>query len=394
MKTDTINQISIIINRAINYSISNSNLKEKLNSLLAHKTPSEALSYLNSNCYENGQQKNKAVVIVALGYLYLNADLKDEIKDAIIENKLEKNYYGGIKTLILGKSDTFKIDINIDDKRFENRFTYINRFEPNIIMFFQIFYALEILNEISQSDFEKILIEEKALYFLISACQHFLCFNPTNEFLKKLLNSSNETQRNIAFCYIISPIRNYICGEHRDNINEEELEKLLTDFYKVFDCADKKYVVSLLFNYILIESRYPKDFVYRISQKEFVKDLCFEINQSNKIKFIRELYNVVSNINYYNALENSDITNAILDCFKSLFEESYFYHEYEKNNKELTEMLIKILPRDVQLSLKEYFTDYDNKLMISELDKLVRNKIYITDIKKHNCITQIINCIN
>lgn len=390
MNKEMLNKISILINSAINNSVSRSELKEELHKLLEHESPTGALSDLNNICYENGQQKNKAVVIVALGYLYLNADLKNKIKAAIISNKLENNYYGGIRTLILGKSDTFKIDINIDDKRFENRFTYINRFEPDLIKFYQLFYALEILDEINHDNFEKILIEEKALCFLVSACQHFLSFNPTNEFLKKLLNSSNETQRNIAFCYITAPIRNYICGEHRDNINEEELEKLLTDFYKVFDCADKKYVVSLLFNYILIESRYPKDFVYRISQKEFVKDLCFEINQSNKIKFIRELCNVVSNINDYNALENSDITNAILDCFKSLFEESYFYHEYEKNNKELTEMLIKILPRDTQLSLKEYFTEYDNKLMISELDKLVRNKIYITDIKKHNCINQIL----
>lgn len=394
MNKDKLNKISVVISSALNNSISHLKIKEELAGIIGSKTPSDALSDLSKMSYENNQQNNKAVVIVVLGYLYFNADLYDDLKEAIINNNLEKCYYGGIRALILGKSKSFKIDIKINDKTFENKLRYINMFEPDYLRFFQLFQVLDLLNEINQKDFEKILIEVNAIYFLLSTCQHYIRFKPSDDFIKHLLDSQNEIQRNIAFSYIVAPIKHYLINAKKEDIDESTLENLLKDFYNIFDSVDKKYAVSLLFNYILTESCYPADFVHRISQKEYSKELCFELNKSNKIKFVIDLYNVVSAINDFDALDNIEISNAVVECFKCLFEESYFYYEYEKRNKMIVEKIIQILPRSEQLSLKEYFTKYDSELMTSELDEMVRFKIYLTDIKKHNCIIHITSFIN
>lgn len=394
MNKDKLNKLSVVISGALNNSISHLNTKEKLACIIGDETPSDALSDLSKISYENSQQKNKAVVIVVLGYLYFNADLKNNLKEAIINNNLEKCYYGGIRTLILGNSKSFKIDVKINDDNFENKLRYIYLFDPEYIQFFQLFLLLEILNEINQNDFEKILIEDDAIYFLLSACQHYISFKPSDDFIKHLLNSQNEIQRNIAFDYIVHPVKNYINGEHRDNLDESTMEVLLTDFYNIFDFVDKKYAVSLLFNYILTESCYPTDFVHRISQKEYSKELCFELNQSNKIKLVKDLYNVASAINDFDSLNNTEISNAVVECLKRLFDKDYFYYEYERQDKTYTEKLIRTLPKSQQLSLKEYFIEYDGKLMISKLDRMVRNKFYTTDIKKHNCIHQIVRFID
>lgn len=394
MNKNKLNKINVVISSALNNSISHLKIEEELAGIIGSKTPSDALSDLSKMSYENNQQKNKAVVIVVLGYLYFNADSYDDLKEAIINNNLEKCYYGGLRTLLLGKSNSFKIDVKINDKTFENKLRYINMFEPDYLRFFQLFQVLDLLNEINQSDFEKILIEVNAIYFLLSACQHYICFKPSDDFIKHLLNSQNEIQRNIAFSYIVAPIKQYLIKAKKEDIDESTLENILKDFYNIFDSVDKKYAVSLLFNYILTESRYPTDFVYRISQKEYSKELCFELNQSNKIKTVIDLYNVVSAINDFDALDNIEISNAVVECFRCLFEESYFCYEYEKRNKMIVEKIIQILPRSEQLSLKEYFTKYDSELMTSKLDEMVRFKIYLTDIKKHNCIIHITSFIN
>lgn len=96
MNKDKLNKISVVISSALNNLISHLKIEEELAGIIGSKTPSDALSDLSKMSYENNQQKNKAVVIVVLGYLYFNADSYDDLKEAIINNNLEKCYYGGL----------------------------------------------------------------------------------------------------------------------------------------------------------------------------------------------------------------------------------------------------------------------------------------------------------
>ena len=84
MNKDKLNKISVVISSALNNLISHLKIEEELAGIIGSKTPSDALSDLSKMSYENNQQKNKAVVIVVLGYLYFNADSYDDLKEAII----------------------------------------------------------------------------------------------------------------------------------------------------------------------------------------------------------------------------------------------------------------------------------------------------------------------
>lgn len=385
-----INIIVEVLNKHMNGYMPSSDIKSEITTVFSN----ESFSSMLSNLSRNGKSKSIELVILVLGYLLCNLDSKEEIVTSIKENHLENVYFGGLRNLFVGKSKTFSIKVDFDDSRFENKLKYVNMFEPNLSKLYFIFLACEILYDINPENFEKILIDEKALYFLLVANTHFINYQPSEEFLKKLINSENELQRNVALSFIVEPIEHYINGKTDDEISAEEFNTMLEDFYSVLDTARPSYIVSLLFNYVLINMRFPVDFIARLSREKYLDELCFQISKSNKIKFVRELHHIATSIFKYAELNFEVISNTICECFMNLFENSYFSLDYEEKEKFFVEEILKLLPVTDLLHMREYFSNYDNELMISELDKMIRYKFYLTDIKKHNCIIHIVKYID
>lgn len=337
---------------------------------------------------------NQILVITVLGYLLYKNESESEIVSAINEKNLEKTYFGGIKKLLLGHSKLFSAKVYFDDSGYDNKLRFINTYELDYYRLHLIFSACKILGELSRDDFEKIIVEDGAVYYLWAVYIGFIDFKPSEEFLKKLINSDSELQRSISFGIIVNPIENYIYGKTNEDINEIILNKLLDEFYTVLDEANAEYSVSLLVNYLLMKKHYPVSFIQKITQDKYVELLCNIIAKTNTIKLVQELENLSSGIFKYSGNSNEKINEAISKCLIKLFENRSLLFNFEKNQKCYVDSILKGLSKPALISLKEYFIKYDKDLMISELDSMVRYEMYNKDIQKHKCIELIENDIN
>lgn len=388
---EKIKTITNILDGYLNGGVSFSESKKKLTSVFSARSFSEFLESIQDNSIKI---TNQILVITVLGYLLYKDDSESKIVNVIYEKNLEKVYFGGIKKLLLGRSKLFSAKTSIDDSGFDNKLRFIGTYDPDYYKSHLLFSACKILCDLSQEDFEKIIIEEGAIYYLWAVYLGHIDYKPSEIFLKKLINSDNELQRSISFLIAVQPIELYINDKTNDEIDEGKLNELLDDFYSVLDYAEASNIVSLLLNYLLINKIYPTDFILKLTQDEYVDILCNLIAKTNTIKLVQELANLSSGIFEYSK-ENNDKTNkAIVDCLEKLFDNSSLSFDYENNKKYYVDSILKGLSESALNSLKDYFVEYDKGLMLSELDSMVRYKIYHMDIQKHKCIISILNSIN
>ena len=337
---------------------------------------------------------NQVLVITVLGYLLYKYDSALEIVNVINKKNLEKVYFGGIKKLLLGNSKSFSVKRSIDDAGFDNKFRFIGTYDPDYYNSHLIFSACNILGDLSQEDFEKIIIEESAIYYLLAVYVGFIDYKPSKDLLIKLINSKSELQRSISFGFAVHPIELYIHDKTNDQNNKKMINELLYDFYSVLDNTTVDNIASLLLNYLLINKIYPADFVLKITQDEYVELLCNLIAKTNTIKLVQELENLSSGLFNYSRKHNERIDEAICECLKRLFENGSLLFDFDNNQKYYVDRILNNLSKSLLNNLLNYFVEYDKTLMISELDSMVRYTIYNNDIQMHKCIKIIIISIN
>ena len=106
-----INLLSVVINDSANKSIKSVDAKKKINAILHNKSIktviNELCTYVENT---NGNEKNKAVLIVIMSLLRRNLDCEKELTLLISKYKLTGCLYGGLKSCALPvKIDTKKL---------------------------------------------------------------------------------------------------------------------------------------------------------------------------------------------------------------------------------------------------------------------------------------------
>ena len=386
-----IEKICVIINGYFNGTISIEERKNEISALFAGKSFSDTIIDIQS---VSNKIRHRVLVILVLGYLLYDFNSKADIISVIKEKQLERVYFGGMRELLVGNSKKLQVKAFVNDNNFDNKLKYVNAFEPQYFQTDLLYLSCEILYDLSHESFENILTNEKTIYYLLSAYMGLINFKPSNHFLRALLKSKNDLQRNIALAFISKPLEDYIFAKNNNEIDVSIFDSLLNDFYLVLDETESDNVVSLLFNYILVNRKYPVSFILRITQEENINALCGQITKTKKIKTIQELKIISEGLFKYAEKIDDRIEYAICEQLKTLYNNGSFLYNYETDNKEHVDYIIKQLSEKSLHSLYTFFQECDDNLMIYELDKMTRFRIYNNDIKRHNCIIQILSVIN
>ena len=149
-----INLLSVVINDSANKSIKSVDAKKKINAILHNKSIktviNELCTYVENT---NGNEKNKAVLIVIMSLLRRNLDCEKELTLLISKYKLTGCLYGGLKSFLSGNSEQFGLKIKLNTDFFENKYEFITRFDE--FYYWELIALFESVNVLSRVDFLK-----------------------------------------------------------------------------------------------------------------------------------------------------------------------------------------------------------------------------------------------
>lgn len=410
-----VNELSLVVSDYLNNVKTITDYKKKINGILHNKSNAtvikELCTFLKN---KTGNIKNKAMVILVIALLCRNSDSILEIKELVQKYELTNNLYGGLLMMLAGNTHSFTLYINANGDKYKNKYEYIKRF-----LYFEYFKhyvflkTIELLYLLDKNKFEILAYKDKGKIILLYVVSGYLNITPSDSLIKKLLISNDDLSRNIGLYFatyeVTKAVDDYCrvtqLQSHKNTSTElKNIEGLMVEKLKkcngFLECCSKEVYVELMFNYILVhKERYPKHFAYKLMCKGFQSLFIQEIKSSDKIRTLQELYIITELITNTPALDTNNrrvskihVFMAITELLLNLISERklYFITEYE------VVYLEKICSNLPSKCVKKLYRSLDNirkSLMCEEIDRLIRNKIYMEDKRLADVIDETLRCI-
>lgn len=412
-----INLLSVVINDSANKSIKSVDAKKKINAILHNKSIKTVINELSTYVENiNGNEKNKAVLIVTMSLLRRNLDCEKELSLLISKYKLTGCLYGGLKSFLLGDSEQFGLKIKLNTNSFENKYEYVTWFfDFNYWELIVLFESVKVLSLIDFLKFEQLAFNDQSKLVLLNMVTHHLNIKPSDDLITKLLQSDDELNQNIGFAFLTENIARAvddICEIKRSKENGFPITKNLKSVRNILnteimkcctflESCNTETTTQLLFNYLLVhQMQYPTIFARMLmsssSQEEFYK----QIKETNKVRMIKDVSFLASLISNTPALNDkkrrvskAKLYDSITDILISFVEEDRGIYGWNEQQELYIKEICKKLPTKNIYALRSYLLKKRKTLMATKIDELVRFKIYLKDKRKQDIIDGILTVI-
>ncbi|MED0666651.1 hypothetical protein P4T04_10035 [Bacillus badius] len=382
--------------------------KKEINKILHRKSNKRVIKELNIYIkHIKGSQKNIAVMIVVLSLLKRNLDCVDELAKLLKVHNLVSQLYGGLVQLLSGKSSQAVIKIKWNDYKYPNKYQFIHRFPaPEYWTYIDLFQAAEIIYKTDSSRFEKLLIADSTNLLLLNLASGSLEASPSEALIINLLNDKDYLRKNIGFSLLVSLIESAV---NRFKLNSTQEDKIYLDQQvqkttKILQASDNLTQIDLLVNYFLYnkyESSYLSSFATLLMNKSLQDELIQEISSGSKIRTledIRILLIVVKNTPIINSIgkhaSKDSLYRAFINRIKSFLNNNIGVYSWGANEIQVFTDICNLFPKRHCLTLKNYINRQIPKLMTTELDELIRFKLFLEDKRKKEILSGMLDVID
>ena len=408
-----ISSLAIIVNDIIKENISRIDAKSKINRLLHNKSNKTIINDLIHYTKQlKGKKKNIATLIVIVILLIRDLDSKQELISLIQKHEEKKDLqgylFGGLTTLLVGDSEVLSLKINWNDVYFTNKLDFLCRFDDfKYFNFIEVLNAVEILASLDNEKFEKLAVNDTTKIILLNMLTCRVNIEPTANLIQKLLSSDDDLQKNIGWYFLTDEIPtkiNALSSEKTSpefKLEQKVLAKGIEKCLSNLEFYDKKTQTHLLYNFILSNpKRYPQMFARKLLSSELQNEFVEAIRCSHKIRTLQELYittyiiSTAPALNQYNRrISKLKFYNAITDIFIQLIKE----RKIPAINDSTLHSLIYIcdhLPIACSRRLTTFLKKEQKTLMCTDLDRLLRSKIFFEDSNQCEIINNILKALN
>lgn len=412
-----INLLSVVINDSANKSIKSVDAKKKINAILHNKSIktviNELCTYVENT---NGNEKNKAVLIVIMSLLRRNLDCEKELTLLISKYKLTGCLYGGLKSFLSGNSEQFGLKIKLNTDFFENKYEFITRFDE--FYYWELIALFESVNVLSRVDFlkfEQLAFNDQSKLVLLNMVTHHLNIVPSDDLITKLLQSNDELTENIGFYFLTTNITRTvsdICEINRYKEQGLPTTKSIKEVNKIFNtemikCSNllekctAKTTAQLLFNYLLAhQMQYPIVFARMLMSNRLQHGFVNQVKGTNKIKTLKDvlflvklIYNTPALNDDKKRISKADLYSSVTDILIAFVEKDRGIYGWDEQQELYIKEICKKLPAKNISTLRTYLLKKRKTLMCTKIDELVRFKIYLKDNKKSEIIEGILTII-
>ena len=370
-----------------NNGIEREGYEKELRKILKGKNIQQVMETLKNMEGNSCGKKNQIVLLTILALL--------AIEDIETIQKLMTSKFhellpvlkGGFIELLLGKSPNFNLKAKI------SKVNSRNMYDMDWYLYRELFYVLKIISDGDRDKFFEIIRNPECNFFGINILVHhageiyFL-----EDELEKILKSTNEVLAEAVFNY---KMRNLI--EKRD-IDEEMLSSGIKDLLKMITCRQRK--VSFIGNYIVERAFQKNDFSPILIETLFDEensDYLINYLEENQEKFIvRVLERFVCAANsYFKDIEsyNEERKNEIYDIFYQRFLDDYKGKKLCSGEQESIKYIVSSFSDNQKDELRELLKSDDKDLFFTDMDRLIRVRLYESDDSQHRLINQIMEYI-
>ncbi len=398
-----ISALSIIVNDKIKENISSTDSKKRINALFHNKSNKTIVNELTNYIEKkDGKAKNFATVIVILSLLIRNLDCDTElislIKNSNSCNKFINCLYGGLISLLSGKTKTLSLKIDWNYRYFTNKLEFIERTADfDYWQYSSIIQSVKIIEILDYEKFKILAIKDKTKLILLSVINYHLKIKITDNLIENLLNGNDEIHKNIGFYFLtinISRNINELSYKNRcielgfptntnyksiNNSIKKETQKCLS----FLEVCNNETQCELLFNYFLInQSKYPYIFAKKLLSSELQDDFIIQIRLSQKIRTLKDIsclvylvYNTPALNKNNKRISKGKVYDAITDLLINFINDRKIY-TLDKQN---LIYICNTLPKKCARKLEKSLTNERKKLMCESIDRLLRFNIFIKD---------------
>lgn len=410
LELKTIHELSLVINDYTKRYLDHNSSRKKINGLLHNQSTENVLKIFNVLIKDiSDNRRNRATLIVVMALLLRNSDDYTRIQTNIQENKLGNCLFGGLSSLLSGKSDTFNMRCKLAHESFNNKYEYLLRFQDYYYWdYYLLFKSAELLYSIDKEKFEKLLLKDNTQLLLLNMVSFDLVAEPSDKLIKQLLSSKDVLQRNIGLCFISRKLtfvvnefgHYYRCQKNGlpissdEKVLHEELDFECRKFLSYINGCKKIVKAELLFNYFLTNLIiYPNIVLEELMNSELQIEFANQIRDSGKVKTLREICYITQAIKNTCArnennkrISKMNLFMAITELLISFFENRKIY-AWDDKEANFMENICECLPLRCISKFRKYLTQKKHTLFCEEIDRLVRYKIYLQDKKQYDIIS-------
>ena len=410
LELKTIHELSLVINDYTKRYLDHNSSRKKINGLLHNQSTENILKIFNVLIKDiSDNRRNRATLIVVMALLLRNSDDYTRIQTSVQENKLGNCLFGGLSSLLSGKSDTFNIRCKLAHESFNNKYEYLLHFQDFCYWDYYLFFkSAELLYSIDKEKFEKLVLKDNTQLLLLNMTSLNLVAEPSDKLIKQLLSSKDELQRNIGLCFISRKLTfvvnefgyYYRCQKNGLPITKDKkvLQKELNfhcgKFLSYINGCEKTVKAELLFNYFMTNLIvYPNIVLEELMNSELQIEFANQIRGSGKVKTLGEICYITQAIKNNRAcnennkqISKMNLFMAITELLISFFENRKIY-AWDDKEANFMENICECLPVRCISKFRKYLTQKKHTLFCEEIDRLVRFKLYLQDKKQNDIIS-------
>jgi hypothetical protein len=340
-----------------------------------------------------------------------------EVKEAVEQNGLVSNLYGGLRVLLSGRSELLSIKVSWNDSYFENKYNFLTSFiDFNYWDYIELFLAAEILNQADSEKFDHLTIIDTTKLLLLNMVSFHLEVKPSKKLILKLIQNEDELNQNIGFYFLsriisgcVSDI-NYIQRSKKSGIKpskrisvvRRDLVAGLTECAELLEKCSKQTQASLLLNYLLSnQNAYPIAFARWLMSSDLQDEFVYQINNKNKLKILKDvsfLTEIIAHTPATNASKKRTskkrLYDAITNVLANFIQERKGIYEWDEPQNIYFQAICRRLPKSCLTKLKKHLLKKSAELMPNKLDELVRYRLFLEDSRQHRIIDGMLTDIN
>lgn len=413
MDSTIVGALARVLDDVGNQRIDSDTAKSEIATILSGKSLADVLqkldTYVLTRSDNRGIRKEQAVLIVIMALLRLDLNFDSALVQEIqtCNYKLAGPLYGGLAMLLKGKSRHFSFQLSVLNRETKNAYKEIEQwndrfFWPHI----NLFLTAKLLHSLDPKRFERLVQEDPNCILLLSMAQGHLPISPSDDLLQKLLESRDPLHPQFALAFYVLPILMLYSKNQCKKPKPDDIKKLSKDVDRCL-AALKPCSLSLrtelLTNYLLVHPKtVPSAFARQLVGSELQAEFARKITEPGKIQTIRELSFIASTIaetpacnEQKHRITKKPLKAAVLNVLIRFIRERtgiYVDNQHPYWLKD-TEKVLRLLTKKQKRCFKNFLDSQDRTLMINPLDRLVRFSIYSKDVRQHEIIQSLQECL-
>lgn len=312
----------------------------------------------------------------------ISLDNIEDIANLLKGKKSYKYLISGLKMLVGGKSKTLNFHVDLQDKNFDNKYEFIDRYVPTLPYWenSSLIFLLKVIYLIDKKDFFMLLEQDNSKFlFLIffSGTEDIEC---NEETIVKFLNSDDELKSYSVVYYLMRGLK-INDREYEGNKDSEEIKEKVyiscENICKLIDMVSEGKRVKLILDCIITENIYPKQFINMITKVDVKEELIKNL-KSMKVNRIERLISLQPILKSNCDETNEYVIKFLMEKLHELIENNFGIYD----NLKFKEFISKISKEELT-NLYTFIQEVMKKLRISEFDRQIRYVQFNQDLEHY-----------